>query len=88
MKIAYGKNTPTSATDPEVREVHRLFESYRAAMHPGAYLVDTFPFLQYIPWYGRELRREFEKGKRLFTAQMNRVKQQMVRPCISIPLDF
>ncbi|KAG2137952.1 cytochrome P450 [Suillus clintonianus] len=77
MKITYGKTTPTSASDPEVREVHRLFESFRTALRPGAYLVDSIPWLKYLPWYGLDLKRQFESTRKLYTNQLNRVKQQL-----------
>ncbi|KAG0697279.1 cytochrome P450 [Suillus ampliporus] len=77
MKIAYGKTTRTFATDPEVKDVRRRFTSLSKSLRPGAYLVDTIPWLKYIPWYGRELTREFERGKKLYLDQLNRVKEQL-----------
>jgi len=78
MKVAYGKNTPTSATDPDVKKVRQFVDIARVVMRPGAYLVDSFPWLKYIPWYGQELKRGFEIGRQLHTHQLNRVKQQIV----------
>ncbi|KAG1728983.1 cytochrome P450 [Suillus paluster] len=77
MKIAYGKNTPTSATDPEVIETNELFRMVGAIARPGAYLVDSIPWLKYLPWYGRDLRRGFERNMKLNAGHMNRVKEQM-----------
>ncbi|KAG2135175.1 cytochrome P450 [Suillus clintonianus] len=79
IKKTYGKTTPTSASDTEVREVHRLFESFRTALRPGAYLVDSIPWLKYLPWYGLDLKRQFESTRKLYTNQLNRVKQQLAR---------
>jgi len=78
MKVAYGKDTPTSATDPDVQKVLQTVDILREVLRPGAYLVDSFPWLKYIPWYGQELRRQFESNKQLHTRQLNRVKQQLV----------
>jgi hypothetical protein len=78
-KIAYGKNTPTPATDPIVRQVLKAAATLRTAIvRPGAYLVDSIPWLKYLPWYGRELKREFENVKRLNLNQLNHVRQQIV----------
>ncbi|KAG1727108.1 cytochrome P450 [Suillus lakei] len=77
MKVAYGKNTPTSATDPEIRSVRQRFEKLHITLRPGAYLVDSIPWLKYLPWYGRDLRQEFEMSRRLYTNQLSRVQQQM-----------
>ncbi|KAG1888059.1 cytochrome P450 [Suillus subluteus] len=77
MKVAYGKSTPTSATDPEVVEIKQRVRMSTAVTHPGDYLVDWIPWLKYLPWYGRDLKRAFESTKKLNTGQLNRVKEQM-----------
>ncbi|KAG0695259.1 cytochrome P450 [Suillus ampliporus] len=77
MKVAYGKSTPTAATDPEVIEVRQLVEMTRAVLRPGAYLVDTIPWLKYLPWYGPDLKRGFERSKKLYDTHLDRVKEQM-----------
>ncbi|KAG0695264.1 cytochrome P450 [Suillus ampliporus] len=77
MKVAYGKNTPTSATDPEVIEIRQLVQLIRVVLRPGAYLVDTIPCLKYLPWYARDLKRGFERVKKLNHTHLNRVKEQM-----------
>ncbi|KAG0692632.1 cytochrome P450 [Suillus ampliporus] len=77
MKVAYGKNKSTSATDPEVIEINQLIRMSIVILRPGAYLVDTIPWLKYLPWYGRDLKRGFERGKQLDVDHLNRVKEQM-----------
>ncbi|KAG2125140.1 cytochrome P450 [Suillus clintonianus] len=77
MKVAYGKNTRTSATDPDVVEINSLIVLLSSIVRPGAYLVDSIPWLRYLPWYGRDLKRGFERIKKLNTGQLNRVKQQI-----------
>ncbi|KAG0700988.1 cytochrome P450 [Suillus ampliporus] len=77
MKVAYGKATPTAATDPEVIEVIQLVKKIAEIFRPGAYMVEWIPWLRYLPWYGRDLRQGFETGKRIYTGHMNRVKEQM-----------
>ncbi|KAG1746566.1 cytochrome P450 [Suillus paluster] len=77
MKVAYGKNTPTSATDPEVIEINELFSMITEVVRPGAYLVDSIPWLKYLPWYGRDIRRGSERHTKLNAGHMNRVKEQM-----------
>jgi hypothetical protein len=79
MKVAYGKNTPTAATDPEVVEIRQITEAMVKVLGSGNYLVDSIPWLKYLPWYGQELRRGYEKSERLNTSQLNHVRQQIVR---------
>jgi hypothetical protein len=76
-KMAYGKDTPTS--DTYVKDARRSLEVFRVAVRPGAYLVDSIPWLKYIPWYGQELKREFKSSRRIYINQLNRVKEQLVR---------
>ncbi|KAG2342045.1 cytochrome P450 [Suillus weaverae] len=78
MKVAYGTTTPTSATDPLVREMHQLMKVVSKVVRPDAYyLVDSIPWLKHIPWYGQELKRAHQRSKRLHIGQLNRVKEQM-----------
>ncbi|KAG1875732.1 cytochrome P450 [Suillus subluteus] len=74
MKVAYGKNTPTS--DPEVIEMLQTTRMV-TKVRPGAYLVDSIPWLRYLPWYGRDLKLGFERKKKFHTGHMERVKEQM-----------
>ncbi|KAG2137977.1 cytochrome P450 [Suillus clintonianus] len=78
-KIAYGKDTSTSATDAEVKDAREFLDIFRVAVRPGAYLVDAIPWLRYLPWYGQELKRGFEISKRLYTNQLNCVKEQITQ---------
>ncbi|KAG1718597.1 cytochrome P450, partial [Suillus lakei] len=74
-KIAYGKATPTFATDPEVIQVREHLRMLRTVLHHlSAYLVDTIP---YLPRYGQELKREPKRNSQLYTDQLNRMKQQI-----------
>ncbi|KAG0700994.1 cytochrome P450 [Suillus ampliporus] len=77
LKVAYGKTTPTSATDPEVIAVTQLVMKTAQIFRTGTYLVDWIPWLRYLPWYGRDLKQGFETGKKIYTGNMNRVKEQM-----------
>ncbi|KAG1750423.1 cytochrome P450 [Suillus paluster] len=77
MKVAYGRNTPTLATDPEVIELNELVKMAGAFVRPGAYLVDTIPWLKYLPWYGRDLKLGFERSMKFNMTHLNRVKAQM-----------
>jgi len=45
MALAYGK-APTSYEDPEVQAVNRCLTRLGLTMRPGAWKVDTYPFLK------------------------------------------
>ncbi|KAG0707632.1 cytochrome P450 [Suillus ampliporus] len=78
MKVAYGGTTPTSATDARMIEVYQLMDFTSRTMRPDAYyLVDSIPWLRHLPWYGRQLKRGFEKMKQHHVGQLNCVKEQM-----------
>ncbi|KAG1858019.1 cytochrome P450 [Suillus subalutaceus] len=68
MKVAYGKTTPTT---------RQLMKSFRTILRHGNYLVDSIPWLKYLPWYAPELKHQFERTRRLRTDQLNRVKLHM-----------
>ncbi|OAX31381.1 cytochrome P450, partial [Rhizopogon vinicolor AM-OR11-026] len=77
MKIAYGKDTPTTAADPAVKTVRQSLDKVHIDLRPGGYLVDTIPWLKYLPFYGLELRLAFMGIRRHYTSQLNIVKQQL-----------
>ncbi|EIW77912.1 cytochrome P450 [Coniophora puteana RWD-64-598 SS2] len=79
LKVAYGKNTPTSASDPEVQEIERNMTMTRKALRPGAYLVDYAPlsWLKYIPWYGSELKRTHESNAKVFVEHLENVRNKL-----------
>lgn len=78
MGITYGKVTPTSYSDPEVIVVNRCLKRFGAAVLPGAYLVDTYPILQYLPGYLTQLRKWHQEELILFEGQLDIVRKQMV----------
>ncbi|OJA11823.1 hypothetical protein AZE42_07786 [Rhizopogon vesiculosus] len=77
MKVAYGKDTPTSATDPDVIKALQGITRINRVLRPNAHLVDKIPWLKYFPWYGQGLKRGFESSRRLYIRQLNNVKQKI-----------
>ncbi|KAK0442534.1 cytochrome P450 [Desarmillaria tabescens] len=57
LTLTYGKTTPTTFDDPDLQQMIRDAKRFRMAIRPGAYLVDTFPVLRWVPGYLAELRR-------------------------------
>ena len=78
MSITYGKTTPTAYSDPEVLAVNRCLSRLGQVMRPGAYLVDTYPILKYVPGYLTQLRKWHHEELALFQGQLNLVREQMV----------
>ncbi|KIJ67582.1 hypothetical protein HYDPIDRAFT_174015 [Hydnomerulius pinastri MD-312] len=78
IKLTYGKSAPTHATDPDVLQVRKSLDRFRAVFRPGAYLVDIFPFLKYLPWYGRDLRNGHADDLSLYRRQLDNVRRDMM----------
>ncbi|KAK0475965.1 cytochrome P450 [Armillaria luteobubalina] len=57
LTFTYGKRTPTTLEDPDLQDMIRDRNRFRVVILPGAYLVDTFPVLRWLPGYLSELRR-------------------------------
>ena len=51
---------------------------FNAAMRPGAYLVDSFPWLKHVPGYGRQLKEDHASDLRFYGEQLDRVRRGMV----------
>ncbi|KAF9241889.1 cytochrome P450 [Melanogaster broomeanus] len=79
LRVIYGKSTPTSTDDAEVVRIQQNITNLRTASRPGAYLVDIFPILKYVPGYGRVLRKYHEFELSLYRDQLARVKDAMSR---------
>ena len=88
MAINYGKTTPTAYSDPEVVAVNLCLSRFGEAIRPGAYLVDTYPILRYIPGCLTQLRKWHREELALYEGQLNLVREQMVNiSCIvGLPL--
>ncbi|PBK80087.1 cytochrome P450 [Armillaria gallica] len=57
LTLTYGKTTPTTFEDPDLQDMIRDGNRFRIVILPGAYLVDTFSVLRWVPGYLSELRR-------------------------------
>jgi len=77
LRITYGKSGPTTINDPDFVNVTQCIEHFIEGMRPGAYLVDRFPWLKYVPGYGRRLRRYYASDLQFYRGQLNRVERAM-----------
>ncbi|KAG1854460.1 cytochrome P450 [Suillus subalutaceus] len=77
MSFTYGKTTPTSYTDPEIVAVNKCLARFGRAMKPGAYLVDTYPILRFVPGYLSQLKAWHQDELALFNGQLDVVRRQM-----------
>ncbi|EIW74037.1 cytochrome P450 [Coniophora puteana RWD-64-598 SS2] len=77
LQVAYGKMSPTSASDPDVQAVHRSLDRIRIALQPNAYLVDSYPFLKYLPWYGTALKKGYDVDSALYMRQLATVREHI-----------
>ncbi|KAJ7770565.1 cytochrome P450 [Mycena metata] len=78
LSLTYGKPTRTTSNDPIVKEVKGTQARLGAALLPGAYSVDAYPFLQYVPGYLSELRKQHQMELALFKSQLESVRAQLV----------
>lgn len=80
MQIAFNKRASRN-TDPAVVDMRALLEELTSAAVPGRYLVDSLPWLNYLPNFLAPWKREaatiFEKQNRLFGGHMQDVKKQV-----------
>ncbi|KAJ7136063.1 cytochrome P450 [Mycena epipterygia] len=78
LSLTYGKPTRTLSNDPIVQEISAAQARLGAVLVPGAYSVDAYPFLQYVPGYLSELRKQHLMELALFSSYLERVRAQMV----------
>lgn len=90
MKLSYGYVVKDGA-DPLVDLADTAMEQFASAASPGAYLVDVFPALQYVPaWFpGAKFRKTAELYRKTLMDMVNIphefVKSRMVSTLILTP---
>ncbi|KAH9925304.1 cytochrome P450 [Fomitopsis serialis] len=84
LEITYGL-VVDSYEDPLVCVVQQAMDDFSKMAAPGAYLVDSFPFLMYIPeWFPgadfkRKARKHLELGVRIKDELYDTVKEQVAK---------
>jgi hypothetical protein len=80
MSMTYGKNSPTYYSDPEVQEINRNGSRLGTLTQIGvrSHIIDLYPFLRYVPWITKTLRKWHEDELNLFSRQVNIVRKQVV----------
>jgi hypothetical protein len=85
LTLTYGTRTPTPASDPRVREVNDCLRRLGETILPGAWLVDTYPVLRFVPGYLGRLRRWHLIELGLFRREMEGVRREVVRASFLLP---
>lgn len=67
LQLAYGKTVETG-DEPIVRDILEVVHTLERVISPGAYLVDTFPILMWLPKWLAPFKRE---GDRLHKRELN-----------------
>lgn len=60
MRLGFGRTIETGL-EPQVRQILDIVHTIERIASPGAYLVDTFPILMYLPKWLAPFKREGEK---------------------------
>ncbi|KAH7909753.1 cytochrome P450 [Hygrophoropsis aurantiaca] len=79
FRVVYGKTTPTALDDPYLLQLQRMIPRIQSAMIPGAYLVDKYPLLRYVPGYGRDLKAWSEEEYSMLFGKLNWVRNEMAK---------
>ncbi|KAI0308523.1 cytochrome P450, partial [Amylostereum chailletii] len=77
LSITYGRPSPSFKSDPDVALIYQCLQNLGRALRPGAHLVDDFPWLKHIPFYGRALREQHAVELDLFQRQMQGVRNDL-----------
>ncbi|KAK0478987.1 cytochrome P450, partial [Armillaria novae-zelandiae] len=76
MALAYGK-VPPSYEDPEVQSVNRCLTRLGLTMRAGAWRVDIFPLLKFVPGYLKPLKDGHAEELGLFKNLLHEVRDQI-----------
>ena len=85
MRVTYGYDVPEAASkDAFISYANEAMEGFSQASEPGAFLVDTLPWLKYVPdWFPgaqfKRLAKEMSAAReRLYQFPYFHVKNEMV----------
>ncbi|RXW16405.1 hypothetical protein EST38_g9451 [Candolleomyces aberdarensis] len=90
LNIAYGFD-PKSKDDPHISAALKVNYAFQAAVLPGAFLVDRFPLLKYVPawmpgagfkrWAEYYREATYSAQNRPFDFAMDGMKKNEIQPC-------
>ncbi|KAK0474296.1 cytochrome P450 [Armillaria luteobubalina] len=84
LSLAYGRTGSVDANEPEIVAIGRSLQRVGSAVRPGAYTVDEYPFLQYLPFYSHELRSWHNDELSLYQRQITGVEDNMaIQSCFA-----
>jgi len=55
-----------------------MLKRFQMLMRPGAFLIERFPILKYVPGYTTELEEWRREESQVFHDQLNRVSRELV----------
>ena len=84
MSVTYGKTAQTSYSDPEVKQINRVAARLGDTLRPGAYLIEEYPWLRYIPGITSKLERWHQDEINLYRSQVKGVKERQVHSILPI----
>ncbi|KAF7969821.1 hypothetical protein HWV62_25950 [Athelia sp. TMB] len=77
LTMAYGKTTPTYPTDPVVRQINLYLTRLGQVLLPGAWQIESYPFLRYVPGYLSILQQWHSEELGLFREMVDNVRWEM-----------
>ncbi|PBK84087.1 cytochrome P450 [Armillaria gallica] len=85
LSLAYGRTGSITVNEPEIVAIGRSLKRVGSAVRPGAYMIDEYPFLRYLPFYRRDLRSWHNEELSLYRKQIAGVEDNMdtVQPCFT-----
>jgi hypothetical protein len=78
LSLGYGRPSPGFKNDPDVKEAATGLARFSQCLRPDSYLVNKYPWLQYIPVYGRTLRQYHRIELALFRKLIHEVEEDIV----------
>lgn len=79
LSLTYGKPSPTRKSEPDVGLITEYLYQLGQALLPGARLVEYVPWLKYVPFYARDLRKLHRDELALFQRHLKNTRIDIVR---------
>ncbi|PBK85267.1 cytochrome P450, partial [Armillaria gallica] len=70
LSLVYGRMGSIATNEPEIAAIGRSLKCVGSAVRPEVYMVDEYPFLQYLPFYCCDLRSWHDEELSLYQRQI------------------
>ncbi|KAJ9096005.1 hypothetical protein QFC21_005369 [Naganishia friedmannii] len=84
LNIAYGRTEKVSYSDPDIQLVNQCGDRLGQTLRPGSFMVESLPWLRYVPGYTKKIDQWHSDELTLFRGQLDMARENLSASAINI----